>query len=57
MAGFAVLKDYDNVLDAEVDVWHERIGKYSENEIFAAAEKSHTLMMLFICSTAANWMS
>ncbi|MEE0199003.1 MAG: beta-galactosidase [Muricomes sp.] len=41
-AVFAVLKDFDNVLDAEVDAWHQRISKYSENEIFAAAEKSHT---------------
>lgn len=41
-AAFAVLKDYDNVWDTEVDAWHERIGTYSEDEIFAAAEISHT---------------
>lgn len=41
-AVFAVLKDYDNVWDTEVDAWHERISTYSENEIFTAAEKSHT---------------
>lgn len=41
-ASFAMLKDYDNVWDTEVDVWHERISTFSENEIFAAAQLSHT---------------
>lgn len=42
VAAFALLKDYDNVWDTEVDVWHRRVAEESEEEIFAAAELSHT---------------
>lgn len=38
VTSFGLLKDYDNVWDGEVDIWHKRIASYSENEIFAAAE-------------------
>lgn len=41
-ASFALLKDYDNVWDTEVDVWHERVAAVSEDEIFAASELTHT---------------
>ena len=41
-ASFALLKDYDNAWDTEVDVWHERVASVSENEIFAASELTHT---------------
>jgi beta-galactosidase len=41
-AAFALLKDYDNEWDAGTDVWHERIRKASESEIFAASELHHT---------------
>lgn len=38
IASFGLLKDYDNIWDSNVDVWHKRIASYSDNEIFAAAE-------------------
>lgn len=42
VAAFGLLKDYDNVWDAEVDAWHERVAARSEKEIFVAAELHHT---------------
>jgi len=42
VAGFALLKDYDNEWDTEVDVWHERVNSFSEEEIFIASELNHT---------------
>lgn len=41
-AAFALIKDYDNEWDAEVDAWHRRIKQKSEKEIFIASEKNHT---------------
>lgn len=41
-AAFALLKDYDNEWDTEVDAWHERVASASEAEIFAASELNHT---------------
>ncbi|MBD5532139.1 MAG: beta-galactosidase [Lachnospiraceae bacterium] len=38
IASFGLVKDYDNVWDRAVDVWHRRIAEHSENEIFAGAE-------------------
>ena len=46
-AAFALVKDYDNVWDAQLDVWHERLMKKSEKEIFVAAQLSHTPMDVF----------
>ena len=43
-AAFAMVKDYDNVWDVKVDVWHERLAKRSEKEIFVASQLSHTPM-------------
>ena len=43
-AKVGVLKDYDNVWDAEVDAWHRRVEEVSQKGIFAAAQKSHTPM-------------
>jgi beta-galactosidase len=43
-AAFALVKDYDNVWDAQVDVWHERLIKDSEKEIFVASQINHTPM-------------
>ena len=42
VAAFALLKDYDNEWDARLDAFHRRIKKYSEAEIFAASELTHT---------------
>ena len=41
-AEVAVLKDYDNVWDAQVDAWHRRVESASQKAIFAAAQRSHT---------------
>ena len=54
-AAFALVKDYDNVWDAQLDVWHERLMKKSEKEIFVAAQLSHTPMDIFYLKTAPNW--
>ena len=43
-ARFAVLKDYDNVWDARLDRWHERVERVSEAGIFQAAQLTHTPM-------------
>ena len=42
VAAFAWIKDYDNVWDTEVDVWHRRVEEESEKEIFMASELYHT---------------
>lgn len=42
VAAFALIKDYDNEWDAEVDVWHRRVAEKSEKEIFVASELYHT---------------
>lgn len=42
VAAFALIKDYDNEWDTEVDVWHRRVAEQSEKEIFAASELYHT---------------
>lgn len=41
VASFGLLRDYDNVWDGQVDVWHKRIASHSEDEIFAGAELSN----------------
>lgn len=42
VTGAAVLRDYDNVFDSEVDVWHGKIDKSSMQGIFEGAEAVHT---------------
>lgn len=42
VASFALLKDYDNEWDADAERLHGRIAAESEQEIFAAAQLSHT---------------
>ena len=46
-ADVAMIRDYDNVWDAKVDVWHERLTKASEKEIFVGAQINHTPMDVF----------
>lgn len=41
-AAFALIKDYDNEWDTEVDTWHRRVAEQSEKEIFIASELYHT---------------
>jgi len=43
-ARLAVIKDYDNIWDAQEDKWHQRIEKVSEKGIFQAAQLTHTPM-------------
>lgn len=43
-ASFAVVRDYDNLWDVDVDAWHRRLAWSSEDEIFVAAQLSHTPM-------------
>ena len=42
VAAFALIKDYDNQWDMDVDVWHRRVQSVSEKEIFAASELNHS---------------
>lgn len=41
-AAVAVVKDYSNIWDAKVDVWHQRLTWSSEEEIFLASQINHT---------------
>lgn len=41
-AKIAVLKDYDNIWDSELDVWHGRVGYFSDNSWFTATQLTHT---------------
>lgn len=41
-AKVAVIKDYDNIWDAQLDVWHQRVEQQSQKAIFEAAQYSHT---------------
>lgn len=43
-AVFGVIRDYSNVWDAQVDVWHQRLAWKSEEEIFIASQVNHTPM-------------
>lgn len=43
----AILKDYDNVWDAQLDVWHGRVEKESQKNLFAAAQLLHTPLDFF----------
>lgn len=42
VADVAMIRDYDNLWDARVDVWHGKLHWESENAVFAACELSHT---------------
>ena len=43
-AHVGVIKDYDNIWDSEVDVWHKQVEKASQKALFEAAQRSHTPM-------------
>lgn len=44
VAAFGVIRDYDNIWDAQLDVWHQRVEKVSQAGIFEAAQLTHTPM-------------
>ncbi len=46
LASFALVKDYDNLWDADPDKWHRRLDA-DEGEIFAAAQLAHTPYNVF----------
>ncbi len=51
---FALVRDYDNVWDAEIDTLHHAIHTQSENAIFAASQLHHTpcdMLYLRDCTT------
>ena len=41
-AKVGILKDYDNIWDAEIDNWHRRVDSVSQKALYAAAQKTHT---------------
>ena len=43
-AAFAVVKEYDNVWDAQYDAWHRRVDGVSQAGWFRAAQLTHTPM-------------
>lgn len=43
-AAFAMVRDYDNIWDSQLDIWHKRLTTESEKEIFATSQLSHTPM-------------
>ena len=38
------MKDYDNIWDAQLDIWHGDVDRLSQQSLFLAAQKSHTPM-------------
>lgn len=41
-AEVAILRDYDNNFDAEIDTWHGSIDAVSQNAMFEALQRTHT---------------
>ena len=41
-AAFALVRDYDNQWDAEVDAWHRRVQSASEQAVFEVSQLTHT---------------
>lgn len=41
-AKVGIIKDYDNIWDAQVDRWHERVERVSQNALFTALQLAHT---------------
>ncbi|MCP1110542.1 beta-galactosidase [Ohessyouella blattaphilus] len=54
-ASVAMLQDYDNTWDSQVDVWHKRLKKQSEKEIFVAFQINHTPMDIFNITDETQW--
>lgn len=43
-ASFGVVKDYDNIWDAQIDIWHQKVEEVSTKGIFKASQLTHTPM-------------
>lgn len=57
LAKVGVIRDYDNIWDAEVDGWHRRLAWSSEAEIYHAAQTTHTpldYVQLLDCTEASE---
>ena len=49
IADAALVRDYDNIFDSELDNWHRRVTRQSEDAIFEASQLYHTpLDMLYL---------
>lgn len=44
VASVGLVRDYDNIFDTQLDIWHGRIADSSEMEIFVASQLKHTPM-------------
>ena len=44
VAQIALVRDYDNIYDSELDNWHRRVTRQSEDAIFEASQLYHTPM-------------
>ena len=44
VAPLGLVRDYDNLFDAQQDVWHRQVADSSEKEIFVSAQLNHTPM-------------
>lgn len=44
VAPFGLIRDYDNIFDAQQDIWHGRVADTSEMEIFVASQVNHVPM-------------
>ena len=44
IALLGLVKDYDNVFDAQLDAWHGDLANASEMELFVASQLAHTPM-------------
>ena len=41
-AKVGILKDYDNIFDSQLDVWHGRVDRASQKALFEACQLTHT---------------
>ena len=49
IADIALVRDYDNIYDSELDNWHRRITRQSEDALFETSQLCHTPMdMLYL---------
>lgn len=44
VAPLGLIRDYDNIFDAQQDIWHGRVSNKSEMELFVAAQLNHIPM-------------
>ncbi len=53
-AEVGIVKDYDNLWDKQLDVWHDRVEEQSQKALFEAMQLTHTPMdYVYICNTTS----